>query len=287
MSDQILMRIVDWANEEEPIRALILEGSLASKEEADDLSDYDINMFITDPQPYVQDDSWLSLLGDIWVSIPEKVVHKRTAYASRLVIFKDGIKVDFVMYSTDVLKEFATAGRLPENYDVGYRVLLDKDRMTDKLPAPSFMGYRSGRPTSKDFTDCVSEFWFEAYHVAKYLKRNDLWPARFRDWNTKILLLRMIEWHERGKHGWNYRTNPTGKNMQSWVSPDILGELSRSFAHSDREDNWQALFATFNLFGRISRETAKLIGCTYPADLENNIVAFAKKQKTEVAQQGS
>lgn len=281
------MKVVDWAREEEPIRALILEGSLAAKEGADDLSDYDVNMFITDPQPYVQDESWLSLFGEVWVYLPEKVAHKGTVYATRLVIFEDGIKVDFILYSTDVLKEFASAGRLPENYDVGYRVLLDKDRMTDKLPTPSFMGYRSGRPTSNDFTDCVNQFWFEAYHVAKYLKRNDLFLARFRDWNTKTLLLRMIEWHERGKHAWDYRTHPLGKHMQSWASPNIWDELSRSFAHLDREDSWRALFATFDLFGRVSRDTAKLIGCSYPADLENNIVTFAKKLKNNVGQKRS
>ena len=286
MTDNLLTKIIDWAKEQEPIRALILEGSMAATEGADHLSDYDVNMFISDPQHYVQDESWLSLFSEIWTYVPDKTDYQGMTFPTRLVIFKDGIKVDFILYSTDVLKNFSTAG-LPDNYDIGYRVLLDKDGMTDKLPAPSFKGYRIGRPTARDFIDCVKEFWFEAYHVAKYLTRNDLWVAKSRDWNTKVLLIRMIEWHERGKHGWEYRTHPLGKQMRSWVSADTWQELVGSFSQLERDDGWLALFATVELFGRISRETAKLVGCNYPTDLENNILVFAKKLKNEHAGQHS
>jgi aminoglycoside 6-adenylyltransferase len=75
MGTDILSRIVNWAEQEAPVRALILEGSRAEKGEADELSDYDVNMFITDPELYTQDDRWISAIGDVWVYIPEKVTH--------------------------------------------------------------------------------------------------------------------------------------------------------------------------------------------------------------------
>ncbi len=56
--NDILTNVVEWARREDPVRALILEGSRAMPVEADNLSDYDVNMFITDPEPYTHDDSW-------------------------------------------------------------------------------------------------------------------------------------------------------------------------------------------------------------------------------------
>jgi aminoglycoside 6-adenylyltransferase len=66
MGDDILSRIVSWAEREDPVRALVLEGSRAEKGQVDELADYDVNMFITDPGPYTQDDRWISAIADVW-----------------------------------------------------------------------------------------------------------------------------------------------------------------------------------------------------------------------------
>lgn len=287
MGNDILSRIVNWAEREDPIRALVLEGSRAEEKEADELSDYDINMFITDPEPYAQDDHWISATDDVWVYIPEKVTHHGQVFATRLVIYQAGVKVDFILYSTDILRELAHADLLPEQYDIGYRVLLDKDGVAAEMPSPSLQAFRRGRPTETTFLACVHEFWFEVYHVAKHLRRRDLWSVKFRDWTTKCLLLRMIEWSERGKHGWDYRTHPLGKHMKSWVAAETWERLSGLFAHFDAEDSWEAMFATIELFGRVARETAQSLGCTYPSVIEENIVTFARNLREEAAQQGA
>jgi aminoglycoside 6-adenylyltransferase len=287
MGDDILSRIVSWAAREDPVRALVLEGSRAEKGQVDELADYDVNMFITDPGPYTQDDRWISAIADVWVYIPEKVTHHGQVFATRLVIYQAGVKVDFILYSTDVLREFARSDPLPEPYDFGYQVLLDKDSVAADMPASSLQAFRRGKPTETTFLECVHEFWFEAYHVAKYLRRRDLWPVKGRDWTTKCLLLRMIEWHERGKHGWDYRTHPLGKHMESWVATETWERLARVFAHFDAEDSWEAMFATCELFGRVARETAQSLGCRYPAEIEEHIVTFARQLRKEAAQLGA
>jgi len=45
MNQEVIDKIVNWAQGEEPIKALILTGSLAGKGPKDELSDYDIAMF--------------------------------------------------------------------------------------------------------------------------------------------------------------------------------------------------------------------------------------------------
>jgi aminoglycoside 6-adenylyltransferase len=161
MGDDILSRIVSWAEREDPVRALVLEGSRAEQGQVDELADYDVNMFITDPGPYTQDDRWISAIADVWVYIPEKVTHHGQVFATRLVIYQAGVKVDFILYSTEVLREFARSDPLSEQYDLGYRVLLDKDRVAADMPAPTLQAFRRGKPTGTTFLECVREFWFE------------------------------------------------------------------------------------------------------------------------------
>jgi len=287
MGNDLLSRIVNWAEREEPVRALLLEGSRAENGKADEFSDYDVNMFITDPEPYVRDDRWISAIDDVWVYIPEKVDYQGQVFATRLVIYQGGIKIDFILYSTDVLQRLAHADQLPEQYDSGYRILLDKDGVAADMPASTFKAFRRGKPTDTAFLECVREFWFEAYHVAKYLRRRDLWPVKCRDWATKRLLLQMIEWHERGRRGWDYRTHPEGKRMESWVETETWERLSGIFAGFDAEDSWQAMFTTFELFGRLARETAQSLGCTYPSEIERHIVTFARKLREEAIRAGT
>ena len=86
----------------------------------------------------------------------------------------------------------------------------------------------------------------------------------------------MIEWHERGRHGWNYRTHPLGKNLFSWASPETLVELPGCFWGFAPEQGWASLFTEFQLFGRLGRETAKMLGYGYPTELEDVMVDFSR-----------
>jgi len=285
MADAFLDKIVAWATGEEPIRGLVLQGSKAEPGATDRLSDYDINVFVTEHAPYTDDDAWMSTIADVWVYIPEKGYHNGKQYPNRLVIFRGGVKVDFSFLPATALEDFAESDPLPDFYDCGYQLLLDKDAVAKSMCPPSFTAYRRGKPTSQEFRECVCEFWFEAYHIAKYLWRDDLWIAKFRDWTTKEQLMKMIQWSERGKHAWDLKTHPLGKQMKSWVCPKTWESLHRCFGRFDREDAWRAMFATLELFGRVARETAQLLGCEYPAEIEDNIVSFAKELRKDAAQQ--
>ena len=272
----ILAKVINQAKKQEPIRALILEGSKAGKGKIDELSDYDINMFITDPRLYEEDDRWIREIDDVWVYIPEKIYHKNKTFSSRLIIFKGGINVDFILYSTGVLHEFAKANPLPPQYDIGYKVLIDKDKVTTGMAPPTYHGFKSGKSTVEEFQSCVRVFWFESYHTAKYLKRRDLWTAKYRFGTTHLKLMKMIQWYERGKHNWNYTTHPVGKYMKSWVEPGIWESLHKCFSGFKAKESWDAMFQTFNLFSKISRETAKLLGCEYPVEIEESVVGFCR-----------
>lgn len=257
MTEEILSKICSWAQGESAIRAAILIGSRAIERGGDELSDYDISLFTNPQELDIQDDSWLSFIGKHWVCVHEKLPWKDKIIPTRLVIFEGGVKVDFAFYPLETLVELSQSNILPDDYDAGYQVLLDKDSLTKEIPQPSLKAFQCKKPSRIEFERVILEFWFEAYHVAKYLKRGDLWIAKFRDWGMKDpFLLTMICWNRAAKHAWEFKTHSQGKAMQSWVSEVIWKELHGCFSHFDAEDAWKSLEKMTSLFRRLALETA-------------------------------
>ncbi|MGN0436427.1 MAG: aminoglycoside 6-adenylyltransferase [Wujia sp.] len=59
-----------------------------------------------------------------------------------------------------------------------------------------------------------------------------------------------------------------GRFLDKWAEERILIELKKCFAHYDRDDIIQALFATGELFAGLARETADMKGYIYPIEAE-------------------
>jgi aminoglycoside 6-adenylyltransferase len=269
----MLDTIIEWSEREEAIRALILLGSRAGKQPVDSLSDYDLSVFCDTREPYTESEEWLIQFGNVLVCVKEKVVCNGKTFLSRLVIFEGGIKVDFSFLSLDVLDQIAQSSSLPDDYNLGYKILLDKDDRAARMLPPQFE-VKAIKPSEQEFHEVIKEFWFEVYHVGVYLKRKDLWSVKFRSWAAHSFLLRMIEWHAQAENDWRCSTPPIGKRMSSWVSKDLWKDLHGIFAHFDVEDSWKALFNTMELFRRITAETARALRFSSMEDLSEKMMSF-------------
>lgn len=241
------------------------------------MADFDISVYAETHFPYTTNNQWLSEIGKVWVCVPEKFDRESEIIPTRLVIFEGGLKVDFAFYGLHVLDELSNGDEL----DRGFKVLLDKDGTTYRLKSPTFGRVQHPKPTEDEFINLISEFWFEACYVAKYLKREELWLAKFIDGNLKKLLLRMIERHEQAKHDWDYETNYDGKNMKGWVSADTWKSLHHTFGHFDGRDSWDSLVATMNLFRQLAEETAELLGFSYPKEVDRHLTRFISQIRSD------
>jgi aminoglycoside 6-adenylyltransferase len=269
----MLEKILEWGKKEEAVKALILLGSRASRQTVDHFSDYDLSVFCDINESYTGSESWLMQFGNVWVCVKEKVFCKGKIFPSRLVIFEGGIKVDFSFLSLDVLDEIAQSSALPDDYNLGYKILLDKDDRAARMLPPQFE-VKAIKPSEQEFHEVVKEFWFEIYHIGVYLKRGDLWSAKFRSWAAHSFLLKMIEWHAQAKNDWCCSTPPIGKKMFSWVNKDLWKDLHGIFAHFDAEDGWKALFNTMELFRRITAETARELRFINMEELSKDMMGF-------------
>lgn len=272
----MLNKFLDWAQQEDVIRAMILTGSRARNEAVDFLADYDISLFVTDASTYTANNAWLENFGNTWVVVSDTILVNDKQYPTRLVIFEGGIKVDFTFYDIAVLKTLKPDNDLYKRFARGCKVLLDKDGLAKQLTIAPLKKAAPEKPSLQEFETVVNEFFFEVYHVAKYLHRRDLWHAKFRDWAAKEFLLRMIEWNERTRHDWDYNTYYLGVHMQSWINKDTYNDLQQTFGHFDVQDSWQALQATIALFRKLATQTATTLGYSYPNNVDKHITQFVQ-----------
>lgn len=189
----------------------------------------------------------------------------------RLTLFDGGWQVDFVIHSTDNLKQNVENKIVPNNFYRGVKVIIDKEDIARNIMPKCFRAPQGIALLEDVFMQTVNMFWFLALNLAKQILRNDLWIAKVRDSNMKELLLQMIEWHEKAVYGTEYDTWHAGRFLCEWASEETQVELQNLFGHFDRIDSWKALIGTITLFKRLSHDISQRMNFSYPYDLENNV----------------
>jgi aminoglycoside 6-adenylyltransferase len=272
-----LDHFLTWAEKKETIRGVILTGSRAGKSGSPHrFSDYDVAMFGNNFD-FIKDDGWLNEFRKFWVCIHDQFQLLETEIPTRLVLFNNELKVDFSFLPIKILNAIIAAQELPDEFNIGYTILLDKDNLLRRLPAPAFRGFGVKRPCEAAFGKNVDEFWFEVFHVAKYLSRNDLWTAKFRDFSTKALLLQMLQWNQGSKREWAFSPKPNGKEMKEWIDTKTWERLHSCFGSFDSGNSWKVLESTVQLYRDVALETSILLHYTYNQSLDVRITKFIKQ----------
>ena len=271
--DPFLGKVLDWARRQDGVEAVILTGSRArARGPVDAASDYDVEVFVAEPERYGSSSAWLGEISPVWVYISSSegaegdVGHRITHQP----FFAGGLKADIQIRPTEALVELAETG-LDDLYERGYVVLWDPSGLASRLPAPSGRSPRLRPPTDAELLDVCSEFWFEAAHIPAYLARGELWIVKVRDGTMKRMLLRLIEWDALARHGPEADVWHLGIHMREWAAPDVWDELHRCYGRFDAEDAFAAFQATLGLFSRLSRRVAMGFGLNHPTGIEDTI----------------
>ena len=255
----MLQHISNWALQEDRISTLLLVGSKAGNGKQDELSDYDISVFGT-YDDFEPNDDWLQKINPTLFCIHDQFEWNRLIIPTRLVIFENGKKADFAFHPTSLLELMIQTGKLSSTYDCGYKIIIDKTGLANHLPKASHQAYIHPAPSLPEFTKAFNEFWFEVYHVAKYLSRNDLWTVKFREGEMKKWLLNMLEWNTAARSGFSISISKDGKNIKDWLAASYYQQLDQCFSNWDRASGISALHACVNLFDQVSKETALFLG---------------------------
>ncbi|MFW5794950.1 MAG: aminoglycoside 6-adenylyltransferase [Bacillota bacterium] len=274
---EVLPHFKKWAKNNDLIRAAVLTSSRANPEaEVDFLSDYDIELYVSDLKKFKKSDEWLEEFGSImvrWPYKPRSTGFKDGNWITRLILFKDGLRIDFQI--TDHLKIEADA------YDNGYQILIDKDGITENLKEPTFSEFIIKKPEQEEYETLVNEFWWNAYYVPKYLWRDQLPFAKYMlDYTLRYSYLhQIINWYIGMKNDWSVETGAQGKKFKEYLSEDKWEKWEETYAGADLEDNWTAFFKMAEFFRELAKEIGEKLNYNYPDQVDKEVSKFCREIK--------
>ena len=274
---EILDEIKNWGIKDENIRVAMLTGSRANPNTIVDLvSDFDIELVVKNLENFLNNEKWLSVFGDSMA-----IISIDAEFSMRMVIYKDYTRIDFRIYSEENFKQWIEQTDLQKHWDAGYKILIDKDGITAKLKPPAYNAFKITKPGKEKFSAIVTDFWWDMTYVAKSLWRDELFYAKYMLDNIIRFsyLQTMIEWYAGLRNNWQITTNKHGRFFKRFLDTETWTELEKTFAGSELEENWKALFATSKLFRRLATTIAKDLGYPYPLKLDAEITAYLEKIK--------
>lgn len=283
LAEEAFERFVQWATDQPAVRAMLITSSHASPGALVDLlSDYDLILILTDIHPFFDDRAWLSDFGPVLAAYRDPILVDGGLETSGYVVqYDNGLKIDFTLWPLEMLARVTAAPQLPDEFDAGYRIVLDKDGLTGGLKAPTYAGYIPKTPTETQYLEIIEWFFLDTIYVAKFLWRDDLMATKHvLDNIMKQDYLRpMLEWRSEIDHGWSVKPGPIGRRLKLWLRPDLWTELESTYTGAGIEANWEALFRTIALFRRVANEVGALLGFNYPQELDQRAVAYLRRIK--------
>jgi aminoglycoside 6-adenylyltransferase len=279
--DGVVETLTRWAEDQPDVRAMILTSSRAIPHApADVFSDYDVILVVHDVQPFYEDRAWLEAFGSVLVVYRDPLQpHYGFPKSCYVTQYDNGLKIDFTLWPVEILRRIVSDPQLPDEFDAGYRVLLDKDHLTDGLKAPTYRAYIPAPPTETEYRDLVEGLFHEATYVAKYLWRDDLMAAKLMlDHAMKQDHLRpMLEWRLEIDHEWSLKPGLYGRGLKKRLSPDLWAEVENTYTGAGLEENWEVMFRTIALFRNVAIEVGDRLGYAYPYDLDRRAVEYLQK----------
>ena len=271
--EQVLKQILEFASNEDSVRAVILNGSrLNINAPKDIMQDYDVVFFIKGLEDigYKTDQNWIKQFGNLVILQQNDFDDGSYVF---LIQFKDGLRIDLCY--KDIEKLNIVAGE-----DSLSRILLDKDNLADKIPEPNDTIYFVKRPAEKEWDSVINNLWWIQTYVAKGIWRDELpyvkymYDVIFMDGIRKLL-----SWHIGSQYDWQVNVGKCGKWFKCFLKKDLYDEFVSIYSGTDYCDIWQNLFKSGELIRKIGIELSAVVGYKYPMEYDINVSEFIRKIK--------
>jgi len=136
--EEKLRTIIEWSEKNEDVRVLLLTSSLVNPLAlVDEFSDLDIEFVFEDNTNYISDKSWTLKFGNPIAMIEEDESCFNHKHAMKMLLYEDGVKVDFKLYSKSKFIKETQEKELPEDWDIGNKTssgIPKENRVIDLSP---------------------------------------------------------------------------------------------------------------------------------------------------------
>lgn len=257
-------KIVSFAQANENIRAVILNGSRAnSKVVPDAYQDYDIVYFVSDLEKINRETLIHQTFGTpIMQQLPDGMLlgnnplAKSISYAY-LMIFDDNSRLDLTLFPLNQLEKYQA-----DSLSV---VWIDKDDIFQNIPPASDVDYHVQRPSQREFTEVCNEFWWCTTNVAKGLARQEIVYAKDMMENVvRPMFLQLIAW----KIG-----------SENNLSDAVYAKITATYCDATIENNWIALYSMCLFFQELQCELGQQLQLKVNTAEGNNSLSYLRTLK--------
>ena len=271
-----LRRLVAFAEGDENIRAVLLEGSRADpRGTVDEWSDYDVAFVTRSNEPYLRA-GWFagfaSQFGEVALTqTPDdpalfEDAHDPLEHYAYLTQYADGLRLDLtfetIAYMRGVTLDSATV------------VLINKDGEFSDVER-SDRDHRVKPPDNGAYRGCCNEFWWTAPYVAKAIARGQL-VAALEVLGTVVRpqFARMLTWLAEANGGPATNVGKHGANLGAYVPSQLYGALLASYPRADLVEVRDALHELVRAFPNVAQGVADALGYVYEAREGEQASAF-------------
>ena len=271
--------LLDFANQDDRIRAVLLNGSRANPNiKPDRFQDFDIVFIVDDLESFTADHSWTNIFGEkIIFQLPDEMTfgiedssQKKTSFAY-LMLFKDRNRIDLTLFAKQKFKSDFKVDSLTILW-------LDKDNLFPNLPASGNKDYLIRKPTEKYFLDTCNEFWWASTYVGKGLLRNEIiYTKEILETVVRPMFMRVLEWKAGIENNFGVSFGKAGKFLKLYFPDDFYKKILLTYSNFETEENWTALLLMTEIFKETSTSVAEKLGFNINIQEQQNTCAYLKE----------
>ncbi len=267
---EILDGVLDFAQNSEMIRTVWLNGSRVNPNVTKDIfCDYDVVFVVTDPDHFLDDQSWIKHFGDLIIMQQNDWSEAGANGYIFLMLFSDGVRMDLSFAPIAHIDKF-----LGDSLTL---VLLDKDKSVSQLPPPTDTTYLTKKPTQKEFDEVTNEFWWCSTNVAKGIWRQELCYAKYMyEAIVRDCIIKLLAWYIGLNHNWKINSGLYGKWFKELLSMELWESFEKTYAGADTKEMWDSLFEAGQLVRKIGIEIADVLGYEYPAGDDKRVTEYLR-----------
>jgi aminoglycoside 6-adenylyltransferase len=271
--EQVFKQILNFANDCERIRVVMLNGSrLNFNAPRDIMQDYDVVFFITEIKDlrYKIDREWINRFGEL-------VIFQQNDFEDGsyifLMQFKDGVRIDLSFKDIKVVEQAVKEDTLS-------RILLDKDKIVPELELPNDSLYYVKKPTEKEFDKLLNEAWWIQTYVAKGIWRDELPLAKYM---FDVILIECIKqllfWEIGRSNNWEVNVGKCGKWLKHFLPKEVYNEFISLYPVIEYDEMWKSLFRTGKFIQKVGGDLALKLGYKYPTRDVINVTEYLRNIK--------
>ena len=276
-SDEIKRLVLNIAERDDRIRAVLLNGSRANtKIQPDKYQDFDLVFLVNHFHDFVSDRDWIEVFGEKLIrQLPDEMdlgypEDKKNPAFHYLTLLKDGNRIDLTVLPSDRPDRY--------HFDSLTLVWLDKDNLFSGMPAPDDSDFIIKKPSQKQFTDTCNEFWWVSTYVAKGLVRNEIIHSKeMLEKFLRPMFMKIIEWYVGFNTNFSVSPGKSGKFIQKYLPPELYGGILKTYSDDQLKNNWQSLFAMLELFGQFAGSVAEGLQLNYNKEEGINVTSYIRK----------